>query len=91
MYPVDALTVSDVRYLDDTTPDAAPQAIDEALFDYTARDDGAVVTGYRGGSVAELEIPESLGGLPVVEIGAGAFSGREDPHVAAEARAAGRC
>lgn len=43
----------------------------ETDFDFRADADGAVITGYRGSG--SLVIPDTLGGLPVVGIAAGAF------------------
>lgn len=44
----------------------------EEAFTWTERDGGAVITGYDGRE-GDLVIPETLGGLPVTAIAAGAF------------------
>ena len=45
-------------------------------FDYTIQNDTAVITGYSAedkDSVTRLNLPETIGGIPVTEIGTNAF------------------
>lgn len=53
------------------------QLTGEASLGYKATSDGIVVTCYEGSLPAELAIPETIEGLTVVEIGAGAFEDAE--------------
>lgn len=48
---------------------------DEQKYSYTMKADGAAITKYKGFS-ANIVVPDTLGGKPVVEIGANVFHGK---------------
>lgn len=53
-----------------------PVAVDEKEVDWTEKDGGAVVNGYTGDKKSII-LPDTLGGLPVTEIGSSAFKQTE--------------
>lgn len=53
-----------------------PEAVNEPEVEWTESNGGAVVTGYIGGKKSII-LPDTLGGLPVTEIGSGAFKQTE--------------
>ena len=66
--------VKDVKPSLPQTTGATPVPLTEGTFSYTIKDDAITIVKYMGPG-GEVKIPEKINGLPVIEIGKGAFLG----------------